>query len=86
MPWDKATRDHYTRSTYHYESNVSDAEWALVEPFLPVASARGRPLTTDLRTVFNAIQYILATGCKWPCVAAMFSAIYYGTTSFLQMA
>ena len=33
-------------------------------PFLPVASVRGRPLTRDIRTVFNAIQTILATGCQ----------------------
>ena len=30
MPWDNATRDYYTRSTDQYESNGSDAEWALV--------------------------------------------------------
>ena len=27
MPWDKATRNHYTSSMDHDESNGSDAEW-----------------------------------------------------------
>ncbi len=65
MPWDKATQKHYTRPKGGYESDVSDDEWALVEPYLPAASKRGRPLKTDLRQVFNAIQYVLATGCQW---------------------
>lgn len=44
MPWDKATQQHYTRPKDGYESDVTDGEWALVEPFLPTASKRGRPL------------------------------------------
>ena len=72
MPWTKATREHYKRRRDRYESDVSDEEWALVEPFLPAASKRGRPLKTDLREVFNAIQYILATGCQWRALPKCF--------------
>ena len=43
-----------------------------VVPFLPVASERGQPLTTDLRTVFNAIQTILATGFQWRALPQCF--------------
>ena len=72
MPWDRATQKHYTRRTAGYESGVTDAEWALVEPFLPAASKRGRPRKTDLRRVFDAIQYMLATGCQWRALPKCF--------------
>jgi transposase len=47
-----------------YPSDISDAQWALIEPHLPVSSG-GRPRKTDLRDVVNAIFYILRTGCQW---------------------
>ena len=72
MPWTKATQKHYTRPTGEYESDVTDAEWALIEAFLPPASKRGRPLKTDLRVVFNAIQDMLATGCQWRALPKCF--------------
>jgi hypothetical protein len=48
-----------------YASDVSDAEWALVAPLMPVPKKVGRPRTTDLRDVFDAILYIATTGCQW---------------------
>ena len=50
--------------TQSYPSDVSDAQWALVEPHLPVYPG-GRPRTTDLRDVVDAILYLLRTGCQW---------------------
>src|SRR4051794_4936445 len=47
-----------------YPSDVTDAQWALVEPHLPVYPG-GRPRTTDLRDVLDAILYVLRTGCQW---------------------
>ena len=47
-----------------YPSDLSDGQWALVEPHLPARSG-GRPRTTDLRDVLDAIFYILRTGCQW---------------------
>jgi transposase len=43
---------------------VTDAEWAVIEPLLPVAKV-GRPLRHDRRVVLNAILYVLRTGCPW---------------------
>jgi transposase len=40
-------------------------EWALIAPFLPAPKRVGRPRTTDLRDVFDAILYIATTGCQW---------------------
>src|SRR5881398_3571773 len=50
--------------TQSYPSDVTDAQWALIEPHLPV-SPGGRPRTTDLRDVVDAIFYLLRTGCQW---------------------
>src|SRR5947209_17408591 len=50
--------------TQSYPSDVSDAQWALIEPHLPVYPG-GRPRKTDLRDVVNAILYLLRTGCQW---------------------
>src|SRR5881628_1709064 len=50
--------------TQTYPSDVSDAQWALIEPHLPVYPG-GRPRTTDLRDVVDAIFYLLRTGCQW---------------------
>jgi putative transposase len=48
-----------------YGSDVSDSQWALVEPRLPPAPGGGRPRETHLREVHNAIFYRLRTGCAW---------------------
>jgi len=50
--------------THHYPSDVTDAQWALIEPHIPVYSG-GRPRKTDTRDVLDAIFYILRTGCQW---------------------
>src|ERR1044071_4535266 len=50
--------------TQSYPSDVSDAQWVLIEPHLPVYPG-GRPRTTDLRDVVDAILYLLRTGCQW---------------------
>jgi putative transposase len=50
--------------THAYPSDVTDAQWRLIQPHLPVYPG-GRPRTTDLRAVVDAIFYILRTGCQW---------------------
>src|SRR3954468_746557 len=50
--------------TQSYPSDVTDAQWALIEPHLPVYPG-GRPRTTDLRDVVNAVFYILRADCPW---------------------
>src|SRR5512135_2391532 len=47
-----------------YPSDVTDAQWALIEPHLPVHPG-GRARKTDLRDVVDAIFYLLRTGCQW---------------------
>ena len=65
MAWTEITRRQYRREGLRYASDLTDAEWALIEPFLPPASPLGRPRETDLRAVVNAILYMASTGCQW---------------------
>lgn len=48
-----------------YDMDVCDAVWAMIEPHLPPAKPGGRPRSTDVRAVINAIFYLLRTGCQW---------------------
>lgn len=48
-----------------YPTNLSDAQWKLIEPILPAASEVGAPRQVDRREVVNAILYLLRTGCQW---------------------
>ena len=50
--------------TQSYPSDITDAQWALIEPHMPVYPG-GRPRKTNLRDVVDAIFYILRTGCQW---------------------
>jgi putative transposase len=48
-----------------YPSDVTNAEWKILEPLIPPAKEGGRPRTTDMREVLNAIFYVDRTGCQW---------------------
>ena len=63
--WTENTRAKYERHGGRYASDLTDREWALIEPFMPARKKIGRPRTTDLRDVMDAILYIGSTGCQW---------------------
>jgi len=65
MPWTETTRPEYERDCSRYASDLTDKEWALIAPHLPPAKDLGRPRTTDLREVVNALLYMVSTGCQW---------------------
>lgn len=65
MPWTEAARREYRRESLRYASDLADREWTLLEPFMPKPKRLGRPRTTDLREVVNALLYIASTGCQW---------------------
>ena len=48
-----------------YPTDLTDTEWTILSPFMPAAKPGGRPRTTDLREVVNAIFYVLRGGCQW---------------------
>lgn len=63
--WTPDHRRAANRRGLRYPSDLTDAEWALVEPLIPPAKHGGRRRTVDIREVLNAIFYVLSTGCQW---------------------
>ena len=48
-----------------YRSDLTDAQWELIEPLIPPAKHGGRPRTVDLREVVNTLFYQARTGVQW---------------------
>src|SRR3989442_850906 len=51
-----------------YPSDLTDEQWAIVEPMIPPAKQSprgGRPREVDMREVFNTILYLVRSGCQW---------------------
>jgi putative transposase len=48
-----------------YASDLSDEEWAILEPLIPAAKEGGRERTVEMREVVNAIFYLVKSGCSW---------------------
>lgn len=66
--WTDENRGRYDRSTLRYPSDLTDAEWALVEPLIPPAKPGGNKRTVTVREVVNGLMYVLSTGCQWRAV------------------
>jgi transposase len=65
MGWTETTRARYERHLGRYASDLTDAEWELVAPFLAPIKKTGRPRSTSIRDVLDAVLYIASTGCAW---------------------
>lgn len=65
MAWTETTRPHYERRSARYASDLTDAEWALIEPLMPLPNRIGRPRKTALREVVNALLYMASSGGAW---------------------
>src|SRR2546423_3948113 len=63
--WTEITRPKYEREGQRYASDLTEAEWALIEPHMPAIKRLGRPRATELRNVLDAILYMARTGCQW---------------------
>jgi len=48
-----------------YRTDLSDAQWALIEPLIPPERSGGRSRTTSMREVVCAALYVVKTGCPW---------------------
>ena len=65
MVWTETTRADYERDSGRYASDLTNEEWAIVAPFIPLPKATGRPRKTAMRDVMDAILYIASAGCAW---------------------
>ena len=63
--WTQENRLSYERQSSRYASDLSDAEWELVEPHLPPPRKGRRYPAPERRDVLDAILYVLTTGCQW---------------------
>jgi transposase len=65
LTWTETTRAQHRRDGLRFASDVTDAEWAALEPTLPPPAAVGRPPEWPRREIVNAIFYILRGGVPW---------------------
>lgn len=63
--WTHENRSKYNRDHLRYPSDLTDDEWAHVEPCIPPAKSGGGKRRSDMRAVMNGVMYILSTGCQW---------------------
>ena len=89
--WTEANRRNHkqdrTRQKRGYPTDVSDQEWQLIEPLLPNAGKTGRPRKTDLRSVINALRYLVRSGVEWrmlPNDFPPYQTVYYWFRRFMR--
>ncbi len=63
--WTPATRRQHSRDALRYQTDLTDDEWRLIEPYLPPPNDRGRKRSWPLREIVNAIFYVMRSGCPW---------------------
>jgi transposase len=66
--WTNENRARYDRGKLRYPSDLTDAEWALVQPQIPRARRGGNKRTVNEREIVNGLMYILSTGCQWRAI------------------
>lgn len=75
VAWTEITRRQYRREGLRYASDTTNEEWALIAPHLGEPMRLGRPRTTDLRLVVNALLYMASTGCQWRAIPKEFPPV-----------
>jgi putative transposase len=75
MAWTDTARRQHMRNGPGYPSDLRDSEWVLIEPMFPSARSGGRPRTTCLRGVMDAILYIASSGCAWAMLPKCFPPV-----------
>ena len=72
MAWNETTQEQYRRPMDRFETDITDEEWGVIAPLIPPSGRMGRPRELDMREVFNAVQFILGTGCQWRAIPKCF--------------
>jgi transposase len=66
--WTAENRARFNRDKLRYPSDLTDEEWALVEPLIPPGKPGGGKRTVVMRNVVDGVMYILSTGCQWRAI------------------
>ena len=48
-----------------YPSDLSNAQWKLLEPLIPAIKTGGRPALFARRQMVDPMRYVRRTGCPW---------------------
>ena len=75
MAWTDTARQQHRREGPGYPSDLRDGEWALIKPMFPAGRRGGRPRTTCLRKVMDAILYIASSGGAWRMLPKCFPPV-----------
>lgn len=63
--WTPENRGRYARTGLRCPSDLTDAEWELVQPFIVNGKSKAGRAPERLREILNAVLYVLSTGCQW---------------------
>ena len=63
--WTPTTREQHSRKALRYQTDLTAAEWVVIEPHLPPAHGTGRPRSWPMREIVNGIFYVMRAGCPW---------------------
>jgi transposase len=63
--WTDITRAKHARKGLRYSSDLTDAEWVVLEPHIPARSRLGRPPKWSLRAIMDGLFYVLRSGLPW---------------------
>ncbi|MBX6321995.1 MAG: IS5 family transposase [Rhodospirillaceae bacterium] len=63
--WTPTTRRQHSRDHLRYGSDLTDAEWEIIAPFMPLPARTGRPREWPMREIMNGIFYVMRGGCAW---------------------
>jgi putative transposase len=65
MVWTEENRGRYDRRGQRYPSDLTNEEWVILEPLLPVPPGIGRRRRYTLREIMNGVRYVLRYGIPW---------------------
>ena len=75
MIWTTTTRAHHARARLALPSDLTDADWVVLEPFFPLPSQMGRPRKWPMRRIVEANLYLLDCGLPWPVLPPCFPPV-----------
>jgi hypothetical protein len=62
--WTDETRIRHDRSGLRHTHDLTDEEWAEIEPLIPAAKSGGDKRKVNVREIVNGLMYILGTGAS----------------------
>ena len=87
MTTEENTPKQTAKEKKRYPSDVDDAEWEFVVPYLALITAEAPQRKHDLREVFNALRYVVRTGIAWRYLPIHFppwAAVYQQTQRWIE--